>query len=99
MNVQRFIYICTAIALVAAVGLTVREAAATSAVISQSNGGSGLSIDQVKKAECASLPALPSIRTIFIKALGGWLSLSQDGPTGVDGGLIYLLSQSRACTR
>jgi hypothetical protein len=83
------------IALVVLVGLTVREVSATSAVVAanQSHG------DPAKAAECASLPALSSIRIVNMEERELWLTYTKDGPTGLDGGLISLLSNYRDCSQ
>ena len=83
------------IALVALVGLTFREASATSAVIAadQSHG------DLAKAAECASLPARTSIHSANTERSDLWLPYTKDGPTGLDGGLISLLSNYRDCSQ
>jgi len=81
------------VALVALIGLTVREASATSAVIDHESSASQSS------RECARLPARSSIHTVYVKGMGSWLPYTEDGPTGVDGGLIHLLSNYRTCSQ
>jgi hypothetical protein len=95
MFTNRFINLLIVIALVALAGLTVREVSATSAVITvdQSHTGS------VKEEECASLPPHASIHSVYLKESGTWLPYTEDGPTGFDGGLIYLLSNYRTCSK
>lgn len=78
-----------AIVLLVVVALTVREAAATSSITSQA--------DSVSQAECNSLPSRYSIHTEYVEELGAWRTYTEDGPTGVDGGLIYLLSKYGTC--
>ena len=87
------ITIAITVALVVLVGLTVREASATSAVIAHENSASQAS------SECASLPTRSSIHTIYVKEMGSWMPYTEDGPTGFDGGLIHLLSMYRTCSR
>jgi hypothetical protein len=77
-----------AIALVIVVALTVREAIATS--VTTSHGDTA--------AECDSLPSRYSIRTETVSTIGTRLTYTEDGPTGIDGGLIHLLSIDRACS-
>jgi hypothetical protein len=79
-----------AIALLAVIGFTVREAAATTAVISQANSA---------ETVCSSLPSLYSIHSEYVQERSAWMTYTEEGPTGVDGGLIYLLSEKRTCTR
>lgn len=82
-----------AIALVIVVALTVREAAATAGMISQTDSAKG-----ANALECVSLPSRESIRTEYNSQRGAWITVSEDGPTGVDGGLIQLLSDYRTCS-
>ena len=80
-------------ALIVLVGFTVREASATSAVITSDSSASPSS------SECASLPARSSIHSVYVKEMGTWMTYTEDGPTGVDGGLIHLLSEYRICSQ
>ena len=84
---HRLFNILIAIALVIVVALTVREAIATS--ITTSHGGIA--------NECDSLPSQYSIHTETVGTRGTRLTYTEDGPTGVDGGLVYLLSTYRIC--
>ena len=90
MYTNRLFNLFVVIALVVIVALTVREAAATSSVIAD---------DGSQHSECASLPSRHSIHTEYDAETGSWVTYSEDGPTGVDGGLIYLLSKYRTCSR
>jgi hypothetical protein len=78
-----------AIALVILIALTVREAFATSITTSQTHTA----------VKCDSLPSRYSIHTEEVKETGRQVSYTEDGPTGVDGGLVYLLSAYRTCSR
>ena len=80
-----------AIALVAVLALTAREAFATAGVISQAN--------TTTRSSCASLPSRYSVHTEYRKDTGMQLMYTEDGPAGVDGGLMYLMSAYRACSR
>lgn len=90
MYSQRLFYIVVAIALAVLIGLTVREAAATAAVLSRTDSAG---------VACDSLPSRYSIHTEYVKETGTWMTYSEDGPTGIDGGLIYLLSAYRTCSQ
>jgi hypothetical protein len=79
--------------LLVVVGLTIREAAATTTVISQAAATSPSS------AACASLPSRYSFRSEYVQAMGSWVIVTEEGPTGLDGGLIQLLSDYRNCTK
>ena len=78
-----------AVALVLLIALTVREAFATSITTSQT--------DAVVK--CDNLPSRYSIHSEYVEEMGMNVTYTEDGPTGVDGGLIYLLSNYRTCSR
>jgi hypothetical protein len=47
--------------------------------------------------ECTSLPSRYSLRTEYVD--GMWVPYTDDGPAGVDGGLIDLMSNYRTCSR
>lgn len=89
MNTHRLFNLFVAVALLALAVLTIQDAAATVSVISHTTYVSQSS------EECASLPARSSIHTEYVN--GVWLPYSEDGPTGIDGGLIHLLSAYRTC--
>lgn len=78
-----------AIALAILVALTVREAFATSITTSQMNAA----------VKCDSLPSRHSIHSEYVEEMGMSVTYTEDGHTGVDGGLIYLLSNYRTCSR
>jgi hypothetical protein len=75
------------IALVVAIAMTVREARATSIVASRGDGA----------VQCESLPSRYSIHTV--DQAGMRVIFSEDGPTGVDGGLKELYTKYRICSR
>ena len=81
-----------AIALVIVVALTVREAAATAGMISQTDSANG-----ANALECVSLPSRYSIHTEHVGEMS--VLYTEDGPTGLDGGLVELLSNYRSCSR
>jgi hypothetical protein len=91
MKTNHWFNLIVAIALAVIVGLTVREAVATAGVISQRTS--------TNQSECGSLPSRYSIHTEFASETGTRLTYTEDGPTGVDGGLSYLLSAYRDCSR
>ena len=94
MAKNRFFNIFITIALVIVVALTVREAAATAGIISDTGTTKGTGI-----VKCLSLPSPYSIRTEYVKEANTWIIRTEDGPTGVDGGLIDLMSNYRTCSR
>jgi hypothetical protein len=87
---HRLFNIFVAIALILVIGFTVREVAATATMVSSTSPAD---------TACDNLPSHASIHTEYSKETGTWMTYSEDGPTGVDGGLIYLLSARQACTR
>jgi hypothetical protein len=77
-----------ALALVIVVALTVREALATAALTSGTHS-----------VPCSSLPSRHSIRTERVEETGMSIIRTEDGPTGVDDGLVELLSSYHTCLR
>ena len=84
---NRFFNVLIAIALILLTALTVREAFATTAITSP----------QDAVTECAALPSHSSIHTKYVKDAGVFMLYTEDGPTGVDGGLLELMSSYRDC--
>ncbi|HVF25075.1 MAG TPA: hypothetical protein VNA23_04255 [Anaerolineales bacterium] len=84
---NRLFNVLIAVALVIALALTVREAYATSLLSSEGH----------TVAACESLPSRYSIHTEYLPEADMWIIRTEDGPTGVDGGLIQLLSNYRTC--
>jgi hypothetical protein len=77
------------IALVIVVALTAREAFATTIITDRPD----------TTLSCKDLPSHFSLRTERIEQTGTLLPYTEDGPTGVDGGLMDLLSKYRTCSR
>jgi len=94
MSKKRLIQMLVVASLVTLLVLVTQEVLATANVISQEN-----SIEGAKTSECASLPSRYSIRTEVIKETGTRLAYTEEGPAGVDGGLIDLFSKYRTCSR
>jgi hypothetical protein len=90
MKANRLLYIMLAVGLLFVTGLTTHAAAATNTLA----GGKGSS-----EMTCGSLPSRYSIRNEYIEEMGIWMAYTEDGPTGVDGGLIQLLSDYRTCSK
>jgi hypothetical protein len=90
MKTKRLLCIVAAVALLFVIGLTVRVAAATNALA----GGKGSSV-----MTCASRPSRYSIHNKYTEEMGIWMTHTEDGPTGVDGGLVQLLSDYRTCSK
>ena len=94
MSKNRLFNMWIIIAVVIVIAFTVREAAARAALVAQTD-----SIKRAEALECTNLPSRYSIHTVYVNELGMWLPYTEDGPTGIDGGLIYLLSSYRTCSR
>ena len=89
MNRNRLFKVLIALTLLLAVAFTVQEAVATSAITSKT--------DAVR--ECDTLPSRLSIRSEYVPDANMWILRTEDGPTGVEGGLIDLLSGYQDCSR
>jgi hypothetical protein len=85
MFTNRFFHVLITIALMITLALTVREAFATSSLRAEENS----------MATCASLPSRYSMHTEYVPEANMWIVRTENGPTGVDGGLSELLSNRR----
>jgi hypothetical protein len=83
-----------AMALVVIVALTAQEAFATTDVVSQANAD-----HRTSTSACAILPTHLSIQTEYVSEKGMWVTYTAQGPSGVDGGLMALLSSYPTCSR
>lgn len=90
---NRLFNLVIATLLVMVIALTVREATATAGVILEGNSTKG------EILKCLSLPSPYSIRTEYDKEAGMWIIRTEDGPAGVDGGFMALVSDYRTCSR
>ena len=86
---NRLFNLLIAIALVITLAFTVREAFATSTLRAE---GSTVAV-------CDSLPSRYSVHAEYVQAAGMWIVRTENGPTGVDEGLIDLLSNYQTCSR
>jgi hypothetical protein len=83
-----------AIAIVFAANLSVGK------VIARMNILSGSKVTMIARApDCVSLPSHYSVHSEIIPETGTTLPYTEDGPAGLDGGLIHLLSNYRTCSR
>jgi hypothetical protein len=96
MNKNHFFNIVLAATLALMVALTLQGAIETASV-AMANGGA----DQVPSALVCDKPAVESssIRRVYVEQLNTWLTYTNSAPTGVDGGLIDLLSNTRVCSK
>ncbi len=88
------VLVAIVVVLVTVVALTVREASATADLISEKDGAKG-----AMTLECASLPSRYSIHTEYVYEADMWVVRTENGPAGVDGGLMDLLSNYWTCSR
>ena len=79
--------------------LIVREAVAIRVTTLSTNAANQSAFKRKETLDCFSLPSRYSIHTGSVKTIGTLLTYTEDGPTGIDGGLIYLLSSYRTCLR
>jgi hypothetical protein len=86
---NRLFNISIALALLILIGLTAYDAMATTSVLAQS---------QPSAVSCQHLPLRTSIHVENVQGVGH-MTFTHEGPTGVDGGLIQLLSDYRTCSR
>jgi len=86
---NRLLLVFMAIAVVVLSAFTIREAVAVTLIGSES--GNPLT--------CESLPSRHSIRAEYDEEAGMRIIRTEDGPTGMDGGLKTLLSDYRTCSR
>jgi hypothetical protein len=91
---KRFFNVSVSIALISVAAFTVQGAFATASLLSRPYASKG-----TKTLMCASLPSRHSLRTEYVEELGMWVSSTEEEPTGVEGGLIQLLSNYRTCSR
>ena len=91
---NRLFNLLIASALAIVVAFTVQAAFAKANMMHQGNSTEG-----TKLSECASLPSRYSLHTEIVEETGTRLAYTEDGPAGVDGGLINLLSNYRTCSR
>ncbi len=89
MSKIRLFNVLVAVALVLVLALTAKEAFATAGLVSRVAHGA-------QSSACPDLTQHPVARARYVKEMGSWLPYSENGPTGVDGGLIFILSN---CSR
>ena len=91
---NRLFNVFVAIAVVMVVALTIREVAATAGMIFETD-----LTTRAKAVECVNLPSHYSIRTEYVREAEMWVVRWENGPAGVDGGLLELLSNNQSCSR
>jgi len=91
MSKFRLFNVLMAATLIAVIALTVLQAVETTRVAHAAQQ-SRLAITPF----CLK-PAAP-ILSVYVKQMGIWVPRSANSPTGVDGGLIQILSDYRSCS-
>lgn len=96
MKKNRLFNVFVAAALVLMAALTIQGALETSRVAL----AAGIT-DHVPAETLCDLPAVErsSIHRVYVEQMDTWLTYTDAGPTGVDGGLMHLLSGSQACSQ
>jgi hypothetical protein len=91
MNKNRFFNLAIIVVLIAMAALTVSQAMAASSLVSA---------DPSASDQC-SAPGVnfSSVHMVYAESTGRWMPYTDNGPTGVDGGLIQLLSARRSCSQ
>jgi len=89
---NRLFNVFVVVALVVLAALTIQQALETTRIVSAAGAS--------ESAPCA-IPVVDrsSIHSEYVEEMGIWLPQSDSGPTGVDGGLLYLLSGYRECSQ
>lgn len=95
MNKNRFFNIFIVAALILMVALTILGAIETTKAAMAAGAA-----DQTLATPICNKPAVErsSIRRVYVQQVDSWLTYTGGGPTGVDGGLIELLSNARICS-
>jgi hypothetical protein len=95
MNKNRLFNVFIFAALVLMVALTLQGAIETTKVAMAGDR------DQAASAPICDKPAVErsSIHRVYVEQMDTWLTYTNGGATGVDGGLIHLLSNTRACSK
>ena len=93
MSAYRLCNILIVVTLVVMAALTIQQTASVAVV---AKAASALSTNPAAgSTQCLLSSPHQSITASYVKDLKMWVARTADGPTGVDGGLIYLLSLPR----
>jgi len=92
MSTKRFFNLLIAIELGSFMVLTVWQSVETTKVVSAANQQNSSS-----DTACFSGMDRLSLTSVYVEEAGGWFPRTNKGPTGVDGGLLDLLSNYHAC--
>lgn len=89
MSTNRLFNVSIAVALIIVIALTVWQSVETTKVVAAAS--------EADAAYCISSMARLSLTSVYVEKAHSWFSHTNDGPTGVDGGLLELLSNTRSC--
>ena len=96
---HRLFNILAIVALVVVTALTIQQALETTKVVHAAEIY-GQHNHSTEPSLCSlSIVDRSSLHSVYIKQMGIWVPRTNAGPTGVDGGLIQLLSEYRACSQ
>ena len=88
---NRLFNVVIGLSLVVIVVLTVSQAVETTKIVSAASGSPDA-------FGCFSAMDRLSLTSVYVEEAGGWFPRTNKGSTGVEGGLLELLSNSRGCT-
>jgi hypothetical protein len=91
MHINRFFNLVVIVALAIVAALTISQAAAADQLAAVNSSTANL----------CSTPDLnhSSIHMVYVDRLERWMTYTDNGPTGVDGGLAQLLNDRRFCSK
>jgi hypothetical protein len=100
MKKNRFFNLIVIVSLAVMAVLTISQMTAANRLVSAASNDRAESSEPVAEEPCAaSTTALPFIHMVYVERTGTWVPYTQDGPAGVDGGLIQLLNDRRTCSQ
>jgi hypothetical protein len=95
MKENRLFNLVVILALAAMAALTISQAMATNRLVAAASNG-GTAADE----QCSALGVdRSSIHMVYVEQARTWLPYTKNAPTGVDGGLLQLLSERQACSQ
>ena len=99
MKKNRLLNIFVVAALALMFALTIQGAFQTTKVAMAA--GTSDQTDLLVGAPLCDFPAVErsTIHRVFVEQMNTWVTYTENGPTGVDGGLIHLLSDSDTCVQ
>ena len=99
MNKNRLFNLVVVVSLAALAALTISQAVATDQLVSAASDDKVAASSQISGPCTASGEEHALIHTAYDPKRGVWVTYMGDTPTGVDGGLIELLSNRSSCSK